>query len=260
MSNLIIMHEQQAVTSSLVVAETFGKRHDHVLRDIDEIKGVTQNWGDLFHETTYTHEQNKQQYRMFLMNRDGFTLLAMGFTGKEALHFKLKYIEAFNQMEKQGNKQLSPAEYALLQAQNMVAMERKMQEHDKRMDVIESEQKNIADVVSLNPVEWRKKVTAIINRIAQDQGGHDRFQEVRRESYELLEARGRCKLGIRVVNMQKEMALNGATKSKVSKVSKFDAIAEDARLTEIYLAIIKEMAIRYRVDVQGVFELEEVTT
>ena len=48
MENLVIMKEQQAVTTSLQVAETFEKRHDHVLRDLDELKeGVTQNWGDL---------------------------------------------------------------------------------------------------------------------------------------------------------------------------------------------------------------------
>ena len=99
MENLVIMKEQQAVTTSLQVAETFEKRHDHVLRDLDELKeGVTQNWGDLFWEDTYIHPQNKQNYRMIFMNRDGFTLLAMGFTGKKALEFKLKYIKAFNDM------------------------------------------------------------------------------------------------------------------------------------------------------------------
>ena len=47
MNELTIIKNDQAVTSSLIVAEQFGKRHDHVLRDIDDIKGVTQNWGDL---------------------------------------------------------------------------------------------------------------------------------------------------------------------------------------------------------------------
>src|SRR5690625_4303958 len=54
----------------------------------------------LFYETTYVHEQNKQEYRQYLMNRDGFALLVMGFTGRKAMQFKMKYINAFNQMEK----------------------------------------------------------------------------------------------------------------------------------------------------------------
>ena len=100
MNDLVIMKDQQAVTSSLQVAETFNKNHRDVLRAVDDLKeGVAQNWADLFYEDTYTHPQNKQQYRIIYMNRDGFTLLAMGFTGKKAMKFKLKYIEAFNKME-----------------------------------------------------------------------------------------------------------------------------------------------------------------
>lgn len=100
MNNLVIMKDQQAVTSSLQVAETFNKSHKHVLEAIDNLKeGVAENWADLFYEDTYIHPQNRQPYRVIYMNRDGFTLLAMGFTGKKALKFKLKYIEAFNKME-----------------------------------------------------------------------------------------------------------------------------------------------------------------
>lgn len=102
MNNLVIMKDQQAVTSSLQVAETFGKEHRAVLKAIDDLKeGLAQKYADLFCEDTYIHPQNKQSYRQVIMNRDGFTLLAMGFTGQKALQFKLKYIEAFNQMEKE---------------------------------------------------------------------------------------------------------------------------------------------------------------
>lgn len=102
MTQLVEVSSNQAVTSSRMVAKVFEKKHQHVLRDIDDIKksGGVQNWTDLFYETTYIHEQNKQEYRMYLMNRDGFSLLAMGFTGKKALEWKLKYIDAFNKMEK----------------------------------------------------------------------------------------------------------------------------------------------------------------
>jgi len=89
----------QLLVSSREVAENFQKNHQHVLRDIDVLKEGVQNWTGLFSETIYTHEQNKQDYREILINRDGFTLLAMGFTGSKALEWKLKYISAFNQME-----------------------------------------------------------------------------------------------------------------------------------------------------------------
>ena len=104
MTDIILSPQNgEPVASSRDVAKRFGKRHDHVIRDIEElIKGFPKN-GDtpMFFKTEYSHPQNHQKYPMYLMNRDGFSMLAMGFTGKEAVQWKLKYIEAFNQMEKQ---------------------------------------------------------------------------------------------------------------------------------------------------------------
>lgn len=186
--------------------------------------------------------------KTYFMNRDGFTLLAMGFTGKEALQFKIKYIEAFNAMEAELTKPKSQAELIAMMAQVNVEQERRINEAEKRVGLIEEKQKNISNILLLNPAEWRSKVTTILNRIGQTRGGFEEFRNVRNESYEVLEQRGRCKLEVRVNNRKKEMALNGVPKSKISKVSKIDVIAEDTRLTEIYLAIVKEMAIKYQVN------------
>ena len=87
------------MASSRDVAERFGKRHDAVLRDIDNlISDSTKLWNEMFIESSYISSRGKM-YRCYDMNRDGFSLLAMGFTGKKALEWKLKYIEAFNLME-----------------------------------------------------------------------------------------------------------------------------------------------------------------
>lgn len=94
--------EEQLITDSRKVAENFEKRHDHVMRDIETLLGGLPKNGDtlkMFHKVMYVNEQNGQKYPMYLVNRDGFTLLAMGFTGKKALEWKLKYIDAFNKME-----------------------------------------------------------------------------------------------------------------------------------------------------------------
>lgn len=91
MSNLVVMKNKQVVTSSLQIADTFEKEHRAVLKAVDDLKvGLAQKYADLFWEDTYIHPQNKQEYRMIYMNRDGFTLLAMGFTGKKALDFKMQ--------------------------------------------------------------------------------------------------------------------------------------------------------------------------
>lgn len=85
-----------ALTNSILVAKKFEKDHQHILRDIRNLMEGVSKIGDtpMFEETTYIHPQNGQTYPMFIMNRDGFTLLAMGFTGEKALRFKLDYIKA----------------------------------------------------------------------------------------------------------------------------------------------------------------------
>ena len=97
------------VTSSQAVAYYFEKDHGKVLRSIRSLlsfqetsesmtkNGYTPKW---FYEYQYNNEQNHQTYPAFLMTRDGFTLLAMGFTGKKALEWKIRYIQAFNEMER----------------------------------------------------------------------------------------------------------------------------------------------------------------
>lgn len=104
----------QVLTNSLLVAEKFGKEHKHVLDAIRElIQGCAETLADpMFVETIYVNEQNRQEYPMFVMNRDGFTLLAMGFTGKKALKFKLDYIAAFNAMERSLKEIKTPQTYA----------------------------------------------------------------------------------------------------------------------------------------------------
>lgn len=103
MKDLVFKGESnQILTNSLLVAEKFGKDHKNVVRNIRSIIGgiLKIEHTQLFVESVYVHPQNGQEYPMFIMNRDGFTLLAMGFTGEKALQFKLEYINAFNKMEK----------------------------------------------------------------------------------------------------------------------------------------------------------------
>ena len=105
MNELVYLKNDEPVCSSLQVAEKFGKRHDKLIAEIRRMYGELigkrspQNGGaKFFFESTY--ENRGKHYPMFLMTRDGFSLLVMGFTGKNALEWKLQYIRAFNQMEK----------------------------------------------------------------------------------------------------------------------------------------------------------------
>lgn len=99
MQSLVEIKNNQVVVSSRKVAEKFGKEHRNVLASIREIL-VAENSATKFYQEA-SHSYRGRKFPEYLMNRDGFTLLAMGFTGKEALQWKLKYIAAFNEMEAQ---------------------------------------------------------------------------------------------------------------------------------------------------------------
>lgn len=92
-----------ARVDSLFVAQYFEKEHKNVLRDITRItdpnSGLSENFGRLnFEPSYYTNSQNKKQ-PCYMMTRDGFTLLVMGYTGQKAMRFKELYIRRFNEME-----------------------------------------------------------------------------------------------------------------------------------------------------------------
>ena len=98
--NEIILSEKngQVLASSREVAERFGKAHDKVKRSIKSFEKDVAIFGEMFILSYYDDSYGRKQEE-YLMTRDGFSLLCMGFTGKKALEWKLKYIDAFNQME-----------------------------------------------------------------------------------------------------------------------------------------------------------------
>ncbi|MCV6045546.1 Rha family transcriptional regulator [Enterococcus faecalis] len=245
MNNLVIMKDQEAVTSSLQVAEVFEKQHKHVLEAIDELKqGVAENSAHLFYEDTYIHPQNKQSYRQVIMNRDGFTLLAMGFTGQKALQFKLKYIEAFNQMENHIKEQLDTSTLSPeLQFMNSVVQSLAKQEiANKRL---ENKVDNITDIIALNTTDWRKECRSLVNKMAKTQGEFGAYQEIQTAIYDEVDRRAGSSLKTRLTNLKNRMAGEGVSKSKRDKTNKLDVIDSDKRLKEIYLAVVKDYAIKY---------------
>ena len=194
--------------SSIEVSEMVGRRHDQVTRDI---RNIIEQLGDhtsvesYFIETTYTNSQNKE-LPCFNLTKKGCELYATRMTGEKGTQFAVKYIERFNEMEQTLNKPKSQLEIMQMQIEQMVKQEQRLNEQDNRINKIETEQQNITEIIGLTVVEWRKKVTNLLNRIAKHNGGFEMYQEIRNESYKMLEERAKCKLSIRVTNKQKVMA------------------------------------------------------
>lgn len=176
----------QAVTSSLLIAEKFGKEHKNVMQSIRNLIGGTAEnsaIAEMFSESTYLNEQNKEQ-PMFLMNRDGFTLLAMGFTGKKAMQFKLEYIKAFNSMEAQikaSQKPKSQLEILQMSINQLVEQEHRLSSVERdvaetKKEIAEMKQERIENgkllleaEVSGNKVpeiSMRNKIRRLVNQYA----------------------------------------------------------------------------------------------
>ena len=102
LSNAVTVSNGKATTSSLKIAEVFGKRHDNVIRDIEKLQ-VPDNWHKLnFEEMQIDRKISNgatRKDKAYSITRDGFTLLVMGFTGAAAMQFKIAYLEEFNRME-----------------------------------------------------------------------------------------------------------------------------------------------------------------
>ncbi|MGL4752506.1 MAG: Rha family transcriptional regulator [Aeromonadaceae bacterium] len=99
MSDLVMIENGKVFVSSNKVAEIFEKEHRNVIRNIKSVIKSNTYFGSLnFERTTYTTEQNKV-HDCYNMTRDGFALIAMGFSGQKAMDWKIKYINAFNMME-----------------------------------------------------------------------------------------------------------------------------------------------------------------
>jgi anti-repressor protein len=131
---LVKIENDRMLTDSRIVAETFGKDHRHVLRDIDNIKKDVSNFGQMFFETEAPDSYGRLQ-RVYQMTRDGFSLLAMGFTGSDAMEWKLKYLEAFNKLEAFWNspEQIMARAHRIAE-QTIASLEQKLQQKDFQIE------------------------------------------------------------------------------------------------------------------------------
>lgn len=170
--NLVTIQNQQVVTSSLRVAESFEKEHRNVLRDIDSLKKDVLNFEQMFFETEIPDSYNRPR-RAFLMNRDGFTLLAMGFTGKKALEFKLKYIEAFNRMEQQ-LKELNQPSYMIddpiKRAEKWIEEQKEKQQLQTQNLLLEQQVNELQPKATYYDMVLQNKSLLPISKIAKDYG------------------------------------------------------------------------------------------
>lgn len=106
---------------------------------------------------------------------------------------------------------------------------------------------NITEIVSLNTTDWRKTAQSLIHKMAKTEGGFGAYQQIQSDIYKETDERAGSSLKTRLTNKRKTMALNGASKSAIEKVNRLDVLADDKRLLQIYMGVVKDFAIKYKV-------------
>lgn len=133
------------------------------------------------------------------------------------------------------------------QLQVLINLEMKQKEQAMQIAAVNQRVDNIREVITLSPHNWRKDSSILINKMALASGGYEHVQAIRAESYKFLNERMGVDLNCRLTNKRRRMADEGVCKSKRDKLNQLDVIAEDKKLIEGYVAIIKEMAVKYGV-------------
>lgn len=242
-NNLTVVEQNgQLLVDSREVAEMIGINHSDLLVKIRGYIQILENGKihsqDFFIEDAYKALGNNKSYKYYLLTRKGCDMVANKTNGTKGVLFTAHYVTRFEQMEKELIQPQTELEVLAATVNNMVQQE-------KRITVIENEQKRIFDLIRLNPSNWRKEINKIVRLIAKESGlSHSVIWS---ESYKNLETRGKCKLQRRLDNKRNNMKKEGASKTKVEKANFMDIIDEDPKLTEIFLAIVKDMAVKYKV-------------
>lgn len=228
--------------TSLDIAEVTGKRHADVMRDVRrEVEELGDEIGQrIFAQSSYINKQNKEQ-PCYEFGKQGAMQLALKYDAKTRYNV-ISYIE---QLEND-NKPMTQLELMQMQVNQLIEQDRKLSEQSERISTVEKTTNDIKEVFTLNTHNWKEEVKRIINAIAKNNGGS--YQSTWNKTYSDLEIRARCNLSRRLDNMKDRAIVAGASKREIAKMNNLGVIEADQRLIEIYLTIVKEMAIKYGIE------------
>ena len=227
-------------------------------KDVAEILGYAKSRNAI---ATHVDEEDKREapiqgypggtQMMTIINESGLYSLVLSSKMPDAKKFK-RWVtsEVLPQIRKTGTymdlTSLPPELQlmnALVQQVNIQAINQ--QKLQVALDDTKQEIQDMRDAIVINPkAEWRKEVDSILKKIGFKA---DDYSAIRREAYQALQDRARCKPNVLVTNLKKRAAANGMQKSKVDNINLMDVLENDVRLREIFISIVKEMRIKWGV-------------
>lgn len=178
---------------------------------------------------------------LVLITESGYLMLVKSFTDDLAWEVQRQLVNTyFRAKSTQANlSNLSP------QLQLLINMEMEQKRQAEQLAAVEQKVDGIRDLVGINPNGWREDCRKLIVRIAQSLGGMAYIRDVNTEVYDLVDTRAGVSLAVRLTNKRRRMADEGVCKSTRDKLSKVDVIADDKKLIEIYIKVVRELAVKY---------------
>lgn len=252
MNEIITINQQQ------IAAKEYQGQRVVTLKDIDLVhnrpegtarRNFNTNREHLIEGTDYfvrNSYEAKEEFDMVapnglvLLTESGYFMLVKSFTDDLAWEVQRALVNNYFRVKtaETNLSQLSP-ELRLL-----ISLELQQKEQKAAIEDVNRRVDHIGEVISLSPNSWRSDARNLIIGIAHQMGGTEFIKEVQAEIFRLIDERGGVSLSVRLANKRRRMADEGVCKSKRDKVNKLDIIAEDKKLIEIYLAIVKEMAVK----------------
>jgi Rha family phage regulatory protein len=250
MTNLTIINQNgQLLVDSREVAEMIGKRHDHLLRDIDGY-AETLNKSDspklgsqnFFIKNTYFNSQSKEQ-PCYLITKKGCDMVANKMTGEKGILFTATYVTKFEEMEQTLK---APALKPMTQAEIIAASAQQLVEIERKVLTLDSKVTNALDIFTTPAKDdWRHEMNDKINQICLEQDLS--YQGFRHEIYTELENTARVDLSVRQLRLRKRMKKEGATVTECKAISKLDIVERDPKLRPIFEGIVRKYQAKYAV-------------
>lgn len=184
--------------------------------------------------------QTKKDHIIKLDTAKEMAMLERNDKGKEVRRYFIR-VEKKYKAASLATQELSP------QLQVMINLEIEQKRQAEKIEHVEERIESIREVVAIDTTSWRDDTGRILRKIGMECGDSKSYQDVRAESYQLLEKRMGVNVKQRLTNKRRRMADEGVCKSKRDKLNYLDVIADDKKLIEGYTAIVKELAIKYEV-------------
>lgn len=184
--------------------------------------------------------QTKKDHIIKLDTAKEMAMLERNDKGKEVRRYFIR-VEKKYKAASLATQELSP------QLQVMINLEIEQKRQAEKIEHVEERIESIREVVAIDTTSWRDDTGRILRKIGMECGDGKSYQDVRAESYQLLEKRMGVNVKQRLTNKRRRMADEGVCKSKRDKLNYLDVIADDKKLIEGYTAIVKELAIKYGV-------------